>query len=62
MIYRFRRFVYVPVTTEVYIEAQSDEQAIKIVNELDPDTLTWRECPITPYRTTYELVKDDKNS
>ena len=62
MIYRFQQTVYVPVKSEVFIEAQSDEQALKIIKELDPNTLTWNECPLTPYRTTYERIKDDKNS
>ena len=62
MIYKFRMKYYYPVTTEVFISAESDEQALKIIKELDPNTLTWNECPLTPYRTTYEIIKDDKNS
>ncbi len=38
MIYKFRNWVYLPVVSEVYIEAESDEKALKILKDLDPKT------------------------
>jgi len=63
MIYKFRKWVYVPVVTEIYINADTDAQAVEIINKLDPKSLSWKECPMTSLRQTYEIVKtNDKES
>ena len=59
MIYRFRRWVYVPCVTEVYINADTDKEATETINNLDPKTLSWTECPMSALRETYEVVKSD---
>ena len=59
MIYKFRRWVYVPCVTEVYIVANSDQEALKTSNSLDPKSLSYEECPMTHLRSTYEVVKSD---
>ena len=62
MIYKFRIWVYKPVTTEIFVDANSDDHAKEIVNKLDSDTFNWQECHITPDRVTYEVIKSDENS
>jgi|TARA_A100001201_G_C3955793_1_gene161052 predicted nucleic acid-binding protein len=62
MIYKFRIWVYKPVTTEIFVDANSDDHAKEIVNKLDSDTFNWQECQITPDRVTYEVIKSDENS
>ena len=63
MIYKFRKWVYVPVVTEIYINAETDDQAVTTINKLDPKSLSWKECPMSALRQTYEIVKtNDKKS
>ena len=59
MLYKFRRWVYVPCKTEVFIVASSDKEALEYIDKLDPKTLSYEECPMTSLRTTYELVKEN---
>jgi len=59
MIYKFRRWVYVPCVTEVHIVADTDKEALEANNSLDPKSLSWTECPMTSLRSTYEIVKTD---
>ena len=66
MIYKFRRWVYVPCVTEVFIVADTYKEAteaIKSMENIDPKSLSFEECPMTHLRSTYELVKSsDKKS
>jgi hypothetical protein len=62
MIYKFKMKYYYPVTTEVFISAESDEQALKANNELNLSTLDWKEDPIRQDQMTYEVVKDGTKS
>ena len=63
MIYKFRRWVYVPCVTEVFIVADTDKEATEAINNLDPKSLSYKECPMTHLRSTYEVVKSsDKKS
>ena len=63
MIYKFRRWVYVPCVTEVFISANTDSEALEINKNLDPKSLSWKECPMSAFRSTYEVIKsDDKKS
>ena len=57
MIYKFKRWIYVPAYTEVYVTADTDKEALETMNSLDPKSLSYKECPITALRTTYEVVK-----
>ena len=59
MIYKFRRWVYVPCVTEIFISAGTDKEALEINNSLDPKSLSWKECPMSSLRSTYEVVKSD---
>ena len=63
MIYKFRRWVYVPCVTEVFIVADTDKEALEAMENLDPKSLSFEECPMTHVRSTYEIVKSsDKKS
>ena len=63
MIYKFKRWVYVPCVTEVFIVADTDKEALEAMENLDPKSLSFEECPMTHLRSTYEVVKsDDKKS
>ena len=63
MLYKFRRWVYVPCVTEIFIVAESDQEALEAINNLDPISLSYEECPMTHVRSTYEVVKSsDKKS
>ena len=63
MIYKFKRWVYVPCVTEVFISADTDLEALEIHKNLDPKSLSWKECPMSAFRSTYEVIKsDDKKS
>ena len=59
MLYKFKRWVYVPCVTEVFIVAESDQEAIKSMERIDPKSLSFEECPMTHIRSTYEVVKSD---
>ena len=63
MLYKFRRCVYVPCVTEIFIVAESDQEALEAINNLDAKSLSYEECPMTHVRSTYEIVKSsDKKS
>ena len=63
MIYKFRRWVYVPCVTEIFISADTDKEALEAMENLDPKSLSFEECPMTHVRSTYEIVKSsDKKS
>ena len=61
MIYKFKKWVYVPCVTEVFINADTDPQALETMKNLDPKSLSWKECPMSALRETYEVVKVDDN-
>ena len=62
MIYKFRKWVYIPYETEIFITADTDKEAIETINKLRLESFNWKECPMTHLRTTYEIVKDVKIS
>ena len=63
MLYKFKRWVYVPWVTEVFIVADTDKEAVEAMQNLDPKSLSFEECPMTHVRSTYEIVKSsDKKS
>ena len=60
MIYKFKKWVILPAYTEVIISAKSDEEALKIINSIDPKTLNWQEAEAVDQRMTYEVI-DEKS-
>ena len=60
MIYKFKRWVQLPAYTEIIVKANSDEEAIKIVNAIDASTLNWKETDPAEQRMTYEVI-DEKS-
>ena len=58
MIYKFRKWVYVPCVTEIFITADTDKEAEETINKLRLESFNWTECPMTNLKITYEIVKD----
>tara|TARA_Y100001934_G_scaffold276901_1_gene374445 strand:- start:668 stop:850 length:183 start_codon:yes stop_codon:yes gene_type:complete len=59
MIYKFKRWVQLPAYTEIIVKANSDEEAVKIVNAIDASTLNWKETDPIEQRMTYEVINED---
>ena len=59
MIYKFKRWVQLPAYTEIIVKANSDEEAVKIVNAIDASTLNWKETDPIKQRMTYEVIDED---
>ena len=55
MIYKFKVWVWLPMTTEVYLTALDDKDSIKIFNKLDLKGFNWRDDGIRNSRITYEV-------
>ena len=60
MIYKFKRWVILPAYTEIIISADNDQEALKIMNAIDPKTLNWQEAEAVDQRMTYEVI-DEKS-
>ena len=60
MIYKFKKWVLLPAFTEVIISADNDQEALKIMNAIDPKTLNWQEAESVDQRMTYEVI-DEKS-
>ena len=58
MIYKFKKWVILPAYAEVIISADSDKEALKIVNSIDPKTLNWQEDDVVDQRMTYEVLNE----
>ena len=58
MIYKFKRWVILPAYTEIFINANSDQEALKIINAIDPKTLNWQEADAVDQRMTYEVINE----
>jgi len=58
MIYKFKKWVILPAYTEVIISAESDQEALKIINAIDPKTLNWQEAEAVDQRMTYEVINE----
>ena len=56
MIYKLKKWVILPAYAEVIISADSDKEALKIVNSIDPKTLNWQEDDVVDQRMTYEVL------
>ena len=55
MIYKFKVWVWLPMTTEVYLTALDDKDSIKIFNKLDLKGFNWRDDGMRKSRVTYEV-------
>ena len=60
MIYKFKRWVILPAYTEIVISADNDQEALKVMNAIDPKTLNWQEAEAVDQRMTYEVI-DEKS-
>ena len=60
MIYKFKIWVWLPQTTEIYLSAENDEHAISNFNKLDLKEFSWKDDGMRKSRITYEVVKDVK--
>ena len=57
MIYKFKVWVWLPMTTEVHLSATSDEDALKTFNKLDlTKGFNWRDDGIRKSKMTYEVI------
>ena len=55
MIYKFKVWVWLPMTTEVYLTAIDDKNSIKIFDKLDLKGFNWRDDGMRNSRVTYEV-------
>ena len=55
MIYKFKVWVWLPMTTEVYLTALDDKDSIKIFDKLDLKGFNWRDDGMRNSRVTYEV-------
>ena len=57
MIYKFKVWCWLPMTTEVHLSAIDDENALKIFNKIDlTEGFNWRDDGIRKSRVTYEVT------
>ena len=57
MIYRFKVWVWLPMTTEVHLTSLSDEEAVETFNKLDLSKgFNWRDDGMRKSRATYEVI------
>ena len=66
MIYKFKVWCWLPMTTEVHLSAIDDENALKIFNKIDlTEGFNWRDDGIRKSKVTYEIINGknvDKSS
>ena len=65
MIYKFKVWVWLPMTTEVHLSAINDEDALKTFNKIDlKKGFNWRDDGMRKSRVTYEVtnVQDTNQS
>ena len=55
MIYKFKVWVWLPMTTEVYLTAKDDKDSVKIFKKLDLKGFNWRDDGMRNSRVTYEV-------
>ena len=57
MIYRFKVWVWLPMTTEIHLTALNDEDALKTFNKIDlTKGFDWRDDGIRKSKVTYEVI------
>ena len=55
MIYKFKVWVWLPMTTEVYLTALDDKDSVKIFKKLDLKSFNWKDDGMRNSRVTYEV-------
>ena len=57
MIYKFKVWVWLPMTTDVHLSAIDDEDALKIFNKIDlKQGFDWKDDGIRKSKVTYEVI------
>ena len=57
MIYRFKVWVWLPMTTEIHLTSLSDKEAIETFNKIDlKKGFDWRDDGMRKSRVTYEII------
>ena len=57
MIYKFKVWVWLPMTTEVHLSAIDDEDALKTFNKIDlTKGFDWKDDGIRKSKVTYEII------
>ena len=57
MIYKFKVWVWLPMTTEVHLSAIDDADAVKTINKIDlTKGFNWRDDGIRKSKMTYEVI------
>ena len=57
MIYKFRVWAWLPMTTEVHLAALDDKDAVKTFNKIDlTKGFDWRDDGIRKSKVTYEVI------
>ena len=57
MIYKFKVWVWLPMTTEIHLSAIDDEDALKTINKIDlAKGFNWRDDGIRKSKMTYEVI------
>ena len=57
MIYRFKVWVWLPMTTKIHLTALSDEEAVETFNKIDlTKGFDWRDDGMRKSRVTYEII------
>jgi len=58
MIYKFKIWVWEPMVTEIFITADNDEEATRVLKSIDLNSFNWKRESMLHNRTTYEVIKD----
>jgi len=57
MIYKFKVWVWLPMTTDVHLSAISDEDALKTFNKIDlTKGFDWKDDGMRKSRVVYEVI------
>ena len=57
MIYRFKVWVWLPMTTEIHLTSINDEDAVKTFSKIDlTKGFDWRDDGMRKSRVTYEVI------
>ena len=57
MIYRFKVWVWLPMTTEIHLTALSDKEAVETFDKIDlKKGFDWRDDGIRKSKVTYEVI------
>ena len=65
MIYKFKVWVWLPMTTDIQLSAIDDKDALKTFNKIDlTKGFNWKDDGMRKSRATYEIVEtqDDNQS